>query len=179
MFSSRGIHPAILKLGAQLSTDEISGSSARTVALLAAFQKVIQDYTTPENRDMARECIKIIEPCINFLKECRPLSLSMRNSITYMKFLLKNIPNTLDEFQGKNWFVEQTKKFIQVRIILAANMISEMVVTKIRNGDVILLYSPCSLVMNIILDAKRKNLDFKIVIIDSRYQSSYFCRNFN
>ena len=168
MFSSRGIHPAILKLGAQLSTDEIAGSSARTVALLAAFQNVIQDYTTPDNRDMVRECIKIIEPCINFLKECSPLSLSMRNSITYMKFLLKHIPHQLDESQGKNWFVEQTKKFIQARILLAAKIISEMVVNKITNGDVILVFSPCNLVMNILLEAKRKKLNFKIVIIDSR-----------
>ena len=168
MFSSKGIHPAILKLGAQLATEEISGSSARTVALLAAFQHVILDYRTPNNRDMARECIKIIEPCINFLKECRPFSLSMRNSITYMKYLLKNIPDKLDESQSKNWFVEQTKKFIQARIFLAAKIISEMVVSKIHYGDVILVFLPCSLVMNILLEASKKKLNFKIVIIDSR-----------
>ena len=169
LFSSRGIHPSIIKLGAQLSKGDISGSSCCSVALIAAFLLAIKDFKAPENKDLVREFAKIIEPYINFLKECRPLSLSMRNTITYMKYLLKAIPEDLYEPDVKRCFTMQNKKFINDRVILTAKIILDFVVPLIRNGDVILVFVPCGLVMNILLAANARGIKFRVVIIDSRY----------
>lgn len=158
-----------MKLGAQLSKGDISGSSSCSVALIAAFLFVVNDFKAPENKDLVREYVKIIEPYINFLKECRPLSLSMRNTITYMKYLLKGIPEDLNESDVKQCFMLQNKKFVHDRVILTAKLISDLVVPLIRNGDVILVFVPCGLVMNILLCANARGIKFRVVIIDSRY----------
>lgn len=174
-FSQNSIHPAILKLGAQLSRDAITGSNAQSVALLSAFVKFIDSYKPPENKDITRESIKAIEPCINFLKQCRPLSLSLRNTITHMKFLLKSIPIFLEEDQAKAWFRDQVKKFVNERIILASKIISEKAGSRIKNHDVILVYSPCFLVMRVLQDAFQRGIQFRVVVIDSRPDLSGRC----
>ena len=131
----------------------------------------MKDFKAPEKKDLVRECVKLIEPYINFLKECRPLSLSMRNTITFMKYLLKGIPEDLCESDVKQCFTQQNTKFIHDRVILTSKIISDLVISLIRNGDVILVFVPCGLVMNILLCANARGIKFRVVIIDSRYVS--------
>jgi translation initiation factor eIF-2B subunit delta len=84
--ASKDVHPAILALGLQYSSYAICGSTARMVAMLLAFKAVIGDYQTPPGISLARHLTNHhLSPQIEFLKGCRPLSVSMGNAIRWLK----------------------------------------------------------------------------------------------
>jgi translation initiation factor eIF-2B subunit delta len=84
--ASKDVHPAILALGLQYSSYAICGSTARMVAMMLAFKAVISDYQTPPGTSLARHLTSHhLSPQIEFLKSCRPLSISMGNAIRYLK----------------------------------------------------------------------------------------------
>lgn len=84
--ASKDVHPAVLALGLQYSSYEICGSTARMVAMLLVFKTVIEAYQTPPNNSLARHLTSHhLGPQIEFLKSCRPLSISMGNAIRWLK----------------------------------------------------------------------------------------------
>lgn len=45
----------------------------------------VQDYTTPEGKVLSRDLTAQLNTAIQFLVECRPLSVSMGNAIKFVK----------------------------------------------------------------------------------------------
>jgi translation initiation factor eIF-2B subunit delta len=83
---SKDVHPAVLALGLQYSSYAICGSTARMVAMLLVFKTVIEAYQTPPGNSLARHLTgHYLGPQIEFLKSCRPLSISMGNAIRWLK----------------------------------------------------------------------------------------------
>jgi len=83
---SKDVHPAVLALGLQYSSYTICGSTARMVAMLLAFKVVIGSYQTPPGTSLARHLTSHhLSPQIEYLKSCRPLSISMGNAIRWLK----------------------------------------------------------------------------------------------
>ncbi len=127
-FSSHHPPLCILQLGIQYSEELICGSNARCIAILAAFRKVIQDYTTPEQKELRRDLDAVIKPHIksvqvldcnlftpffihfphplvcSFLSQCRPLSVSMGNAIKYLKLKISQIPPEMTESDVCNYY---------------------------------------------------------------------------
>ena len=89
------IHPAFIKLGIQFAHDRISGSSARCIAFLNAFKEFLNDFkgSSKENRTVSKDLESKLKPNINFLTQCRPLSISMGNAIKEMKQIILHLPN--------------------------------------------------------------------------------------
>ena len=84
--ASKDVHPAVLALGLQYSSYAICGSTARMVAMLLVFKAVIESYQTPPGTSLARHLTNHgLGPQIEFLKSCRPLSISMGNAIRWLK----------------------------------------------------------------------------------------------
>lgn len=63
------------------------GSTARCVALLTAFRRVIAEFESP-NGDLFRDFD--MKPLVQFIVDCRPMSVSMGNAINYIKLCLSN-----------------------------------------------------------------------------------------
>jgi translation initiation factor eIF-2B subunit delta len=94
--ASKDVHPAILALGLQYSSYAICGSTARMVAMLLAFKAVIGVYQTPPGTSLARHLTNHhLGPQIEFLKSCRPLSVSMGNAIRWLKDSKSRMSHTL------------------------------------------------------------------------------------
>jgi translation initiation factor eIF-2B subunit delta len=84
--ASKDVHPAVLALGLQYSSYTICGSTARMVSMLLVFKTVIEAYQTPPGNSLARHLTSHhLGPQIEFLKSCRPLSISMGNAIRWLK----------------------------------------------------------------------------------------------
>ncbi len=84
--ASKDVHPAVLALGLQYSSYSICGSTARMVAMLLAFKAVIESYQTPVGTSLARHLTNHhLSPQIDYLRSCRPLSISMGNAIRWLK----------------------------------------------------------------------------------------------
>jgi translation initiation factor eIF-2B subunit delta len=82
----KDVHPAVLALGLQYSSYIVCGSTARMVAMLLAFKAVIDSYHTPVGTSLARHLTNHhLSPQIDYLRSCRPLSISMGNAIRWLK----------------------------------------------------------------------------------------------
>jgi translation initiation factor eIF-2B subunit delta len=75
----------IIQLGLKYAQGIITGSNARCVAMLEAFKVVIQDFTPPTG-NLFRDFD--IKPLVQFIVDCRPLSISMGNAINYLKLVM-------------------------------------------------------------------------------------------
>lgn len=49
-YSQGEIHPSILALGRKYTSGEVTGATARAVAMLMAFKQVVMDYYTPPDK---------------------------------------------------------------------------------------------------------------------------------
>ncbi|KAB5539814.1 hypothetical protein PHYPO_G00093470 [Pangasianodon hypophthalmus] len=163
------IHPSIVRLGLQYSQGIIAGSNARSVALLHAFKQVIQDYSTPPNEELSRDLVNKLKPYISFLNQCRPLSASMGNAIKYIKKEISDIPNQCKEEEAKKKLLSCIDNYVNEKIKLAAQEISNFASKKISDGDVILVYGCSSLVNYILCEAFEKlRRKFRVIVVDSR-----------
>ncbi|XP_067429112.1 translation initiation factor eIF-2B subunit delta isoform X2 [Thunnus thynnus] len=162
------IHPAIVRLGLQYSQGIVAGSNARSVALLHAFKQVIRDYTTPPNEELSRDLVNKLKPYISFLNQCRPLSASMGNAIKYIKKEISNISSQCKEEEAKSHLLDCIERYINEKIILAAEAIARSSIEKISDGDVILVYGCSSLVNHILCEAFKKGRKFRVIVVDSR-----------
>ena len=87
------IHPAIIQLGLQHAEGEIVGSSGRSVSLLLALKSLLLDslQQLSASSDLSKEVDNLLKPNLIFLKQCRQLSISMSNSIRYLKREIRQI----------------------------------------------------------------------------------------
>ncbi|XP_006880650.1 PREDICTED: translation initiation factor eIF-2B subunit delta isoform X2 [Elephantulus edwardii] len=162
------IHPAMVQLGLQYSQGLISGSNARCIALLRALQQVIQDYTTPPNEELSRDLVNKLKPYISFLTQCRPLSASMYNAIKFLNKEIMAVSSAKREEEAKSELQVAIDRYVQEKIVLAAQAISRFAYKKINNGDVILVYGCSSLVSRILQEAWAEGRRFRVVVVDSR-----------
>eukprot|EP00041_Stephanoeca_diplocostata_P012268 m.205779 g.205779 ORF g.205779 m.205779 type:complete len:601 (-) comp18881_c0_seq1:217-2019(-) len=168
-FSSENtVHPAIMRLGLKMSEGIVSGSTNRCLAMLDAFKTVIQDYTTPPGKEMARDLTSSLSPLISFLTQCRPLADSMGNAIKDLKQEISQLPHGIAEDESKQLLIGSIDKFVQERIVLAQKVISKSAGQKIQDGDVILVHARSSLILKIITDAHAAGKNFRVIVVDSR-----------
>ncbi|KAI3688842.1 hypothetical protein L2E82_46716 [Cichorium intybus] len=162
------VHPAVYKVGLQFLSGDIMWSNARCTAMLQAFQKVIEDYSTPPEKTLTRDLTAKINSSVSFLIECRPLSISMGNAIRFLKARITKIPLTQTESEAKTSLSSDIDRYINEKILLADKVIVGHAVTKIRDGDVLLTYGSSSLIEMILLHAHELRRQFRVVIVDSR-----------
>jgi len=167
-FDGSDIHPAILKLGLMYANFKIAGSNARAVAMLTAFKEVISGFSTHKSTlPLHRELDLKIKPLIQFLIDCRPMSISMGNAINYLKQQMSQTVSMAEE-EAKEFLLERIDGFIQERIVLADQVIATFGVSKINNGDVILTFARSCVVEMIIKKAFDEGKKFRVIVADSR-----------
>ncbi|XP_033646621.1 translation initiation factor eIF-2B subunit delta-like [Asterias rubens] len=169
-FASGGIHPAVMRLGLQYAEGIICGANARCIAMLHAFKQVIADYTTPPQKELSRDLESKIKPYISFLNVCRPKSVSMGNAIKYVKLQISQIPQDMADTKAKEHLYQCIDSYVN-KIILAAVAISKDAIKKIKNGDVILIYTCSSLIYKVLCDAHEAGKTFRVIVADSRPKS--------
>lgn len=143
-------------------------SNTRCIAMLQAFQKVIEDYSTPPEKILTRDLTSKLNSSVSFLIECRPLSISMGNAIRFLKARITKIPLTQTESEAKTSLCSDIDRYINEKIVLADKVIVGHAVTKIRDGDVLLTYGSSSLIEMVLLHAHELRRQFRVVIVDSR-----------
>ncbi|CAH1774727.1 unnamed protein product [Owenia fusiformis] len=167
--SNNKVHPAVLKLGLQYAEGVVCGSNARCIALLAALKQVIADYSTPPQKELARDLDARIKPCISFLIQCRPLSVSMGNAIKHLKWHITHTPTDMSDTKAKNNLYEVIDSFIQEKVLLAGKAISQTYARdKINNNDVIVVYACSSLIRRVLCDAHDEGKTFRVIVVDGR-----------
>ncbi|KAF2678515.1 nagb/rpia/CoA transferase-like protein [Lentithecium fluviatile CBS 122367] len=167
--ASKDVHPAVLSLGLQYSSYVICGSTARMVAMLLVFKAVIESYHTPVGTSLARHLTNHhLSPQIDYLRSCRPLSISMGNAIRWLKdFIIKIDPST-PEAEAKRNLLEEIDMFVRERVTAADKLIRDNAAPKIVDGDVILTYASSSIVEQTLLQAHKSGVSFSVIVVDSK-----------
>ncbi|CEG66078.1 hypothetical protein RMATCC62417_02726 [Rhizopus microsporus] len=169
--ASKDLHPAVLQLGLYFAEHKIVGSNARCVAMLEVFSKVIADHKPPSDAAFSRHIQKHLDPHIAYLLNIRPMSLSMRECIRWLKKGMADIVEhdpPLNDDEARAQLIERIEHFIRERITMADKLIVQNGLQKIHDGDVILTYAKSSVVENLLLETKKKGIDFKVIVVDSR-----------
>jgi translation initiation factor eIF-2B subunit delta len=165
------IHPCILRLGQQYKNRSIQGGNARCIAMLQALKELICDYHTPPNKTIERDLVPYLNKPIQYLINCRKLSISMGNAISSLKYKVHQLSTSnacLTEETFKKEIVKSIDMFIFERIVFADRYITEHGVSKIADDDVIMIYGRSSVVEMILKAAKNEGKKFSVVAVDSR-----------
>lgn len=166
--ASKEVHPSVLSLGLQLRDFVICGSTARTIAMLLVFKRVIADYTTPDGIALSRHLTTHLSHQIGYLSACRSLCVSQGNSIRWLKKLVSGLDVGLGEKESKDVILLQIDVFIRERFTLADELICRSVGLKVRDGDVVLVYGKSSVVEKALVASWKAGRRFSVVVVDSR-----------
>ncbi|KKK15608.1 translation initiation factor eif-2b delta subunit [Aspergillus rambellii] len=166
--AAKEVHPAVLALGLQMRDYVVCGSSARCVATLLAFKRVIEAYTTPLGTSLARHLTTHLSHQITYLSTCRPLSISQGNAIRALKLAISSIDPSVPEADAKAELCEFIDSFIREKITVADQVIAGSAAQKIQDGDVIATFAGSSIVKQTLLLAFKQGKKFRVSIIDSR-----------
>ncbi|EED22907.1 translation initiation factor eif-2b delta subunit [Talaromyces stipitatus ATCC 10500] len=166
--AAKEVHPAVLALGLQIRDYVICGSSARCVATLIAFKRVIESYTTPIGTSLARHLTTHLSHQITYLSTCRPLSISQGNAIRALKLSISSIDPSVPEATAKTELCEFINNFIREKITVADQVIATSATQKIQDGDVIVTFAGSSIVKQTLITAHKQGKKFRVSVIDSR-----------
>ncbi|KAK2861137.1 hypothetical protein FQN49_004503 [Arthroderma sp. PD_2] len=166
--ANKDVHPAVLSLGMQVKDYVICGSSARCVATLLAFKRVVQSYITPPGTSLTRHLTTHLGHQIAFLATCRPLAISQGNAIRALKLVISSIDPAVPEPEAKQEIYEFIENFIREKITVAGQVIANSAAEKIDDGDVILCFAGSSVVQRTLLTAHKQGKRFRVSIIDTR-----------
>ncbi|KAJ2828362.1 hypothetical protein GGI24_002412, partial [Coemansia furcata] len=162
------IHPRIKEAGLRMATMEVSGANARVVSVLAAFADVIADYTPPPQTALYRNLATHISAQINFLVYQRPMSTGLGNAIRWLKSQILDISADMNDDEAKSRLVTMIGDYVKERITAAGDVIAELGVEKIQDGDVILTYGNSSTVQRLLIAARDMGRRFRVIVVDSR-----------
>lgn len=166
-FSAEELHPSIIRLGLKYAEGAISGSNVRAVALLRSLKDFISDYKTPENALLSLDMPKRLQPLVRFLVDCRPMSISMGNTLRHVKMAIAKAPN--DEDAAKKFLLQKIDDFIQHQILFADQIIAKKGAEKIQDGDCVLVYARSHVVEQTIIWAHTQlKKKFRVIVVDSR-----------
>ncbi|OZJ06397.1 hypothetical protein BZG36_00649 [Bifiguratus adelaidae] len=184
---SKGLHPAMVTFGLWISEYKILGSNLRCAAMLETFKQaclsnsflqsltviaqIIKDHRPPEAESFARHIQKHLDPHIAYLLNIRPMSLSMRECIRWIKKEISDIVETnptLEDEGVRHRLIERIDHFIRDRITLADQLIVKNGLEKIQDGDVVLTYAKSTVVQKLLLEAKANGKQFRVIVVDSR-----------
>ncbi|ORZ20812.1 hypothetical protein BCR42DRAFT_347748 [Absidia repens] len=169
--SNKDLHPAVKALALYFSEYKIVGSNARCVAMLETFSKVIEEHRPPSDATFSRHIQKHLDPHIAYLLATRPMSLSVRECIRWLKKEMSDIveedPPLADD-DARHRLMERIEHFVRERITMADQLIVQNGLQKINDGEVILTFGKSSVVESLLLATKKKGIDFKVIVVDSR-----------
>ncbi|CCG83861.1 protein of unknown function [Taphrina deformans PYCC 5710] len=165
----RDIHPAVITFALQCSSGMCIGSNQRCIAMLRTFQKVIQDYSVPQNlqTSLQRHLPTYLSAQISYLVTARPLSISMGSAIRLLKQQISKTDIEASDETNKDQLIEFIDTFIRERIIIAGQVIVKAARTRFVADDVILVYAHSTIVEAILLEAF-SSVPFKVIVVDSR-----------
>lgn len=125
-------------------------------------------YETPEGTSLARHLTAHLSHQIDFIKSCRPLSISQGNAIRAMKLAISQIDPMVPEKDAKMRLYEWIDIYTNEKIVAAHQIIAFEGQKRIKHGDVILVFGGGNSICRALLCAKANEKKFRVIIVDSR-----------
>nr|PUA83331.1 initiation factor, subunit 2 family protein [Toxoplasma gondii TgCATBr9] len=166
-FQQDQVHPAVIRIGLQMGKRRVTGTNARTVAMLTAFERFIEDYCPPPYEAIDKHLKIALDRQINFITHCRPHSLSMGGAIRWLKKRLSSYA-TMPLQETKVSLCSEISTFISQRILAATCAVADVFQEQLaEDGDCLLVYGKSTAVVRAVLQAKQRGRRFTVVVVDS------------
>ena len=167
--SAGAAHPAVARLAAHYADGTIAGGRARCVALLHALKMVIADFRTPPDAKYAHALTQCVNSVVQHLQSARPMAVSMGNAVKSLKTHLARMseePASCEEESRRKTLIH-LEYFEQEKLLKAGRSIAEHGASEIRVGDVVVAYGASRHAREILREARRRGVDFRVVVVDS------------
>jgi len=171
--AAKDVHPVILALGQQMATFTLRDNIARLEATLLGLKKVIESYETPPGNAFSRHFVShVLNPQIEYLKQCRPMCFAMGNAIRLLKAKVSLIDIDMEDRDAIQFLCDFIDGFIQERIRYAEVAVTRNAVDLIEDGDAILTYGNQGLVRKALEQAWSEGVKFDVAIVDDPYDQT-------
>lgn len=91
----------------------------------------------------------------------------MRNVAVTLKSAVSKLDPSLPNSEAKRILFEMLDKYTEERIVYALASIVKIAEDKIRDGDVILTFGRSHVIEEIVINAHRKGIKFRVIVADS------------
>nr|CAD7456726.1 unnamed protein product [Timema tahoe] len=164
--NSQDLHPAVVNLGSQYMDRVIVGSNARCLAFLHAMKQVIKDYNTPPQKKFSHGLEDTLHLSMEFLHQCRPVSVSMNNALRHLKWQLMQLTDEKSDAEAKGRLNQAIETYILEQIEMAQQAICNTMQKKIVDKDVVIVYGCSSSIQRTLKEASERGIKFRVVVMD-------------
>ncbi|EFC38588.1 predicted protein [Naegleria gruberi] len=164
------LHPQVIQLGIQYASGQITGCNARTLAMFTVLKQLVNDTEIPEDKQFSRCLDPLVSSVIDHLKQCRPMSVGMKNALRRFKYCLHQIDKESyirTHQQRKEALSEYVDRYIEERISVPEKEIVKKGVNGIKDGDTILTYALSEVLEKMIIEAAQSK-KISVIVVDSR-----------
>jgi len=133
-------------------------------------EQVIEDYETPRDSSLNRHLPgAYLSHQINYITSARPMATAMGNAVRWLKTEISNISPEITDEVAKRTLVEKIESFIHEKLTAADEVIINTACERyIEPGDVILTFAKSRVVEETLIEAHRRGLHFRVMVVDGR-----------
>eukprot|EP00210_Caulerpa_lentillifera_P003164 g3023.t1 len=136
--------------------------------LVEAFCHSVELFKSEESLFYTREYLSYFNHQIGFLVSCRPLNISMRNSIRSLKVEISRLKSGIPLEEGKSAVKRLMESFLEERVDVN-HIIAKEGNDLIKDKDTIVTFSTSETVFSVLSYAwKDAGKKFKVMVVDSR-----------
>lgn len=166
-YKSERIHSAMIRIGLKMNQNQIYDPTNRCIAFLVALKTAVEEYVPCGPKPIARDLEQKLDEYVQFLDQCRPLSVSMRNVIRIMRSYISKLSAEWSADEARSHLLDLIDKFVYEEIECGLNGIREHGNLKIGQDDVILTFGNSFLIKHIFREAKQAGKRFRVIVVDS------------
>jgi translation initiation factor 2B subunit (eIF-2B alpha/beta/delta family) len=135
------VQPAVIAMGLKFSQGILDSVNSRTVGMLTALKSFIHDVAIGAHSVFNIELANLITVQIDHLVTSKRHAMAMGNVINWLKSSIATVPAALSHEQARHQLCVSIDYFVEERIHMAASVIADKALLKIKDGDVILTIS--------------------------------------
>ena len=173
-FNQKEFHPDFVRLGVKSANGTLEGSNDHCVEFLKAVQELIDCYAgLDSSKTFSREFEAELKTNISFLESCRPLPMSTKNALKFLKSKISSLSIDQSNDCNLNLLKQDVNEYLNNKIQLSSDALvtEENWSSFVKNGDNILTFGYSTTAVNLLSNASKRLRErsevFSVTIIDS------------
>nr|CDS18129.1 translation initiation factor eIF 2B subunit [Echinococcus granulosus] len=167
------IHPFFLRLGLELDEGRVTGSNRRCLEFLRATAALILNFNWEETPgiggSLARAFHTYFDRHVTFLDQCRPLPVTVRSAVQYIKIMLHRLDEVNSPEEMKSRLLDAVGNFMDERVHLADRAIANLVAESVPPGGVVCVFGESTVVAKALqVTWETRHQNFTVLVVDCR-----------
>jgi translation initiation factor eIF-2B subunit delta len=113
----------------------------------------------------------VLNPQVDYLRECRPMSFAMGNGIRHLKAKIRKFDISSSSEEAKKELLQYVDDFVRDRITFAEHVIAQNAAAFVEKGDKVLVFGWHRLVHRALLQALQDGKSYQLHVVDDDDQT--------